>query len=73
MPCNGICHRYKVAKPHNEMGGRYDNGQKRCHECDVFINWDGSRCPCCGKLLRLKPRSGIARSQFLESRHTKKI
>jgi len=32
-----------VTKPHTEMGGRYDNGQKRCNESDVFIKWSGKQ------------------------------
>ena len=55
------------------MGGRYDNGHKRCNECEIFIKWDGKRCPCCGLLLRLRPRSGITRSQFMESKDVKRI
>jgi len=73
MTCNGICHKYRVTKPHPETGGRYGNGHKRCNECEIFIKWDGARCPCCGRLLRLKPRSGITRLQFMESRHTTRI
>ena len=73
MPCKGVCHRYKVAKPHTEIGGRYDNGQKRCNECDVFIKWSGKRCPCCGMILRLRPRSGITRRQFMKSNHPTRI
>ncbi len=73
MTCKGTCHRYKITKPHTEKGGRYSNGHKRCNECEVFINWDGARCPCCGRLLRLKPRSGITRRQFLENQQVKRI
>jgi len=71
--CKGICHKYKVTKLHSEMGGRYDNGHKRCNECEIFIKWDGKRCPCCSLLLRLRPRSGITRSQFMESKDVKRI
>ncbi len=73
MPCRGICHRYKVSKPHFEKGGRYENGQKRCNECDIFMKWDGRRCPCCGKIFRLKPRSGITRQKFLAVHQNKRI
>lgn len=51
-----MCARYKVGKP--SLGrGRYATGQKRCQTCEIFIQWDGLRCPCCSYRLRLKPRN----------------
>ena len=50
MPCKEICTRHKAS-------GRYANGNKRCHQCDLFIKWDGLRCPCCGYKLRTRPRN----------------
>jgi hypothetical protein len=49
MPCKGICIRYKTS-------GRYATGNKRCHQCNLFIKWDGLLCPCCGYKLRIGPR-----------------
>ncbi|MGB6532199.1 MAG: hypothetical protein WBF33_29185, partial [Candidatus Nitrosopolaris sp.] len=37
--------------------GRYATGQKRCQVCEVFLEWDGLFCPCCGNRLRTKPRN----------------
>ncbi len=53
--CKGICIRYKINK--NGASPRYSQDQKRCQACDIFIKWDGIRCPCCKCLLRLKPRN----------------
>ena len=50
MTCNGICENFKATKP-NE-GGRYENGQKRCQTCQIFIYHDGLYCPCCNMRLR---------------------
>jgi hypothetical protein len=50
MPCNGICLRHRSSN-------NYSNGQKRCQICDLFIEWDGLRCPCCGYKLRTRPRN----------------
>jgi len=36
--------------------GRYAVGQQRCQTCEIFINFNGDRCPCCNTLLRGKPR-----------------
>ena len=73
MACKGICRKYKATKPHSEMGGQYKNEQKRCNECDIFIVWNGKRCPCCGMILRLRPRSGKTRIQFMKSNHPTRI
>jgi predicted amidophosphoribosyltransferase len=49
MTCKGVCIRHKAL-------GRYTDGHKRCKSCDVFIKWEGLRCPCCGYQLRTGPR-----------------
>jgi len=56
MHCVGTCKNYQ-GKSNNQEGGRYEQGQKRCPECEVFIVWEGLWCPCCGRLLRTKPRA----------------
>ena len=55
MVCKGICSRHKAMRP--STGKRYLTGQKRCQVCQVFINWPGFFCPCCGYRLRIKPRN----------------
>ncbi|MDP8902796.1 MAG: hypothetical protein M3M86_03395 [Thermoproteota archaeon] len=57
MTCKGICERHKALRPANGSGGRYSAGQKRCMICEIFIKWDGVRCPCCGCRLRTKPKN----------------
>ena len=56
MHCNGSCEKYK-AKSNTLAGGRYEQGQKRCPECEIFMEWEGLWCPCCGRLLRTKARA----------------
>jgi len=34
----------------------YEKGQKRCNSCDIYVEWDGFFCPCCGMKLRVAPR-----------------
>jgi hypothetical protein len=51
MTCKGICIRYKADS------NNYANGQKRCQICDLFMQWDGIFCPCCGYKLRNRPRN----------------
>ena len=56
MTCDGMtCLRYKAEKP--KSMGRYTDGQSRCSECDIWIYWEGVRCPCCNTILRKNPRA----------------
>ena len=55
MQCNGSCKQYK-ASGNTREGGRYEQGQKRCHRCEIYMVWEGLWCPYCGYLLRTKPR-----------------
>jgi hypothetical protein len=70
MSCRGICSRYKALKKFGET--RYESGQKRCSSCDVFVNWDGTNCPCCGMALRTHPRGTQERQRLLLIRQQKK-
>jgi len=45
--------------------GRYSSGQKRCQICEIFVNWDGLFCPCCGYRLRTRPRNLKYKAQFI--------
>ena len=65
MSCKNICVEYKAKKP---VGGmRYLIGQKRCQNCDIFINWDGVKCPCCSTKLRSGPRRRGLKQLLVES------
>jgi hypothetical protein len=63
MPCKGICIRYKTS-------GRYATGNKRCHQCNLFIKWDGLLCPCCGYKLRIGPRHSKYKEKLREQKLT---
>jgi len=49
MPCKNICWRYRATK--ERRGSYYSEGNKRCQICDVFIKWNGIKCPCCRSVL----------------------
>lgn len=55
MGCKSICLKYKAVKVSHSK--RYENGQVRCKTCDVFMNYTGIYCPCCGIRVRTRPRS----------------
>ena len=61
MSCKNICIRHKVSGA--PSGLRYAAGQKRCNTCELFINWDGVRCPCCSCRLRTAPRNSKLRAK----------
>lgn len=58
MTCKGICYRYKAHRPMPISLGvsRYAVGQKRCQICEMWMEWEGDRCPCCSIRLRTHPR-----------------
>ena len=62
MHCREICIKYGVKNLSPKEVGRYESGQKRCTSCEVYINWDGNHCPCCGHFLRTKPRNSHGRN-----------
>jgi hypothetical protein len=64
MTCKGICIRHKAVRPIKNNGNRYSSGQKRCQVCEIFIQWDGLWCPCCGFRLRMKPRNLKTREKW---------
>jgi hypothetical protein len=64
MTCKGICISHKAS-------GRYATGHKRCQICDLFVQWDGVFCPCCGSRLRVGPRNTTNKAKLRKK--TKKI
>jgi len=71
LSCKGICVRYKATGGPGK--GRYATGQKRCNFCEVFVQWDGSHCPCCGHQLRIKPRNKKYKEKLRDSLLTKVV
>jgi hypothetical protein len=65
MSCKGICVRHKAQKPTGSS--RYAIGQKRCQICEIFLQWDGLWCPCCGNKVRTKPHAPRLRAKLLSS------
>ena len=46
-------------------------GQRRYQVCQIFINWPGFFCPCCGYKLRTKPRNKKFKQQLVLSNNIK--
>jgi len=71
MTCKGSCIRYKATKS-GSYSSQYGLGHKRCSRCEIFIKWDGTHCPCCGIILRTRPKGTSGRSQLLLVRQSRK-
>jgi len=66
--CPGIC--VKLKAPFDAHGGGYyTNGHKRCNFCDIFIQHNGPRCPCCKHRLRSKPLGNKQRKKLLQEKY----
>ena len=50
----------------NILVGMYSKGHKRCIECDIFLECDGMRCPCCDRILRIKPHNSDCKARLLK-------
>jgi len=66
LSCNQICSKYAVKKLAAKYGGLYEAGHKRCTSCEIYLIWNDVHCPCCGCILRAKPRNAKARSKLVK-------
>jgi len=55
MTCRNICEMYRTRK--DTRSNYYVHGYKRCQICGIFIDWSGTKCPCCQRPLRSKPHN----------------
>lgn len=65
VSCKGVCDRYKSTG--TSMQFKYQEGQKRCTSCGIFIKCDGVRCPCCNMKLRTNARNRLSKIKRLEN------
>jgi uncharacterized paraquat-inducible protein A len=59
--CKNICQMFKGQGV--SMKNKYQNGQKRCSLCGIFMKYGGIRCPCCKTILRTKPRNSLTKNK----------
>jgi hypothetical protein len=38
----------------------------KCVECNIFLQWNKLRCPCCDHILRIKPHTNQSKGRSLE-------
>ncbi len=66
--CKGICTRFEV-KIFKGKKTRYEDNQKRCPVCGVYMRCSDVRCPCCKCVLRMTPRANRSRKLFHERKN----
>ncbi len=71
MACKGICVKYKATKS-SSYSSHYQLDHKRCSRCEIFLEWDGNFCPCCGIILRTRPKNTSGRKELLIIRQSNK-
>ncbi|KAF6246326.1 hypothetical protein C6990_09345 [Nitrosopumilus sp. b3] len=62
VTCRGVCHKYKSSGV--SMQFKYQEGQKRCSFCGIFMECNETRCPCCHTKLRTKARNKISKENY---------
>jgi uncharacterized paraquat-inducible protein A len=63
MYCRSVCEKYKAYKT-GETLSYYSQGYKLCKECELFLDWNGIRCPCCNAVLRTKPHNSMSKHKL---------
>jgi len=63
MYCRLLCRKYKAYKT-GEALSYYSQGYKLCKECELFLDWIGTRCPCCNTVLRTKPHNSFSKQKY---------
>ena len=66
MSCRNICIELKAKKSFRTS--YYEDGLRRCTECEIFMRWNGMRCPCCGAALRIKSHDAKVRRKLSKTR-----
>ena len=61
----GKCEKYRFKKA--SRGSVYADGGKRCLTCEIYIDYPGRYCPCCGWKLRTKPRHRKYKEKYREA------
>ncbi len=63
MYCRLLCQKYKAYKTGDTLS-YYSQGYKLCKECELFLDWVGTRCPCCNAVLRTKPHNSFSKQKY---------
>ncbi|PWU82662.1 MAG: hypothetical protein DLM72_00585 [Candidatus Nitrosopolaris wilkensis] len=63
--CTDICVFYK-ARNTKDSACYYNQGFKRCVECEIFLKCGGMRCPGCDCILRIKPHNNLSKGKLLQ-------
>lgn len=56
--CEGTCRVEAGEGSIWKRRGIYADGDKYCKPCEIYLEYNGLHCPCCGTLLRTRRRVG---------------
>lgn len=72
--CHEKCETWR-ARGYNKRNrvSPYELGFKRCRVCSKMLDWEGTRCPCCGAKLGTKPISHHSKRRLNELGRFKRI
>lgn len=65
MTCRGRCSALAVSRPWGSSP--YMDGLRRCTSCEVWLEEESARCPCCNRVLKTRSRGNKARVKYREA------
>ena len=66
MSCRNICIELKAKKSFHTI--YYEDGLRRCTECEIFYKMEWYEGPCCGAALRIKSHDAKVRRKLSKTR-----
>ena len=63
--CKNICALCKARKT-KDSACYYNQGFKGCVECEIFMECGGMKCPCCDRILRIKPHNNVSKGELFQ-------
>jgi len=56
--CKGSCKKFESTfAPHRGITYYVNQENCYCSICEIYLNYKGSHCPCCGTRLRRRPKN----------------
>lgn len=73
--CTNDCHRVDLAKKHDvrySHRNSWNEGYKRCRNCEVYIRDGSNKCFCCNRRLAIRPRNAKYKKILQEKQGVKR-
>ncbi len=63
MYCKSLCEKYIACKTGKTLS-YYSQGYKLCKECELFLDYSGTKCLCCNFILITKPHNSLSKHKL---------